>query len=160
MRVTRYPQWSGHQIFQALIKNSINSSQASFSQLRYRTHILSCSVVEQSCVSSTIALQYFGTWFLMKLSHKLIISHCHPQGRVLSITGSMIQMVFEFWIIFGFSVNKEGEIPIFISFRGIPISSQWNAPLSQCSDYINNRQDAFHCAMLSVARLPVFVVLH
>ena len=60
------------------LTNPINSSQTSFLLLRYRTHILSCLVVEQSCVSSAITLQYFGidarTRFLMKLSHKLIIS--------------------------------------------------------------------------------------
>ena len=30
----------------------------------------------------------------------------NPRGRVLGITGSMIQMVFEFWIIFGFPVKQ------------------------------------------------------
>ena len=43
------------------LTNPINSSlSTSFLLLRYRTHKLSCSVVEQSCVSSAITLQYFG----------------------------------------------------------------------------------------------------
>ena len=79
---------------------------------------MSCSVVEQSCVLSAITLQEFGI-DVAQTDYFVL----NPWRCVLSITGSMIQMVFEFWIIFGFPVNKQEEIPFFISFRRIPVTS-------------------------------------
>ena len=130
------------------LTNPINSSQTSFPLLRYRTHLLSCSVAEQSCVSSAITLQYFDidarTRFLMKMSAKLIYGVLNPRKRVLSITGSMIQIVFELswdhiWIS---SQQRRRNFHSHLFYRD-PYFLLMDCPSVPIgNNYINNRKSA------------------
>lgn len=105
------------------LTNLINSSQTSLLPLRYRAHtyteLLSWRTILRFVGHYTPIL--WSDWCSDTVSNETVAQIdyfvLNLRRPVLSLSGSMIQMVFEFWIIFGFQSTKTEKFPL----NGMPL---------------------------------------